>query len=361
MKLSDTDFPREVRERMEQVLLPGDEILWAGIAMPGMKRNLLITEGLSGGVLFLLFSAILCFMMTVGVITWVVSDDTPADKVAALEFMLPFILLSCWLIRIWWKLFFGDKSRYYAVSSRFLLRYENNTLKAALLHDNIIQNLNIGKDGSGDIIIRKPEEKEGLFCLAEADRVAGILRRAAANIPPVPMHPAHRDLTHADEQLPVSVRVRLREVMVPGDRLLWADRPRTWLPGWLRYLLSAFMAVFSLTVCYTLMQGTMPRTSSFILFAVGWGVLIGAFYIQHRENRRFYFLTAQTLGEAYTDRPAEAVPLAGLFLREIQITASGSVRLETSRQTWERMPRIDAVLPLLLHGVEQAGREAGTH
>ena len=29
MKLSDTDFPRCVRERMEQVLLPGDEILWA--------------------------------------------------------------------------------------------------------------------------------------------------------------------------------------------------------------------------------------------------------------------------------------------------------------------------------------------
>ena len=26
MKLSDTDFPREVRERMEQVLLPGDEV-----------------------------------------------------------------------------------------------------------------------------------------------------------------------------------------------------------------------------------------------------------------------------------------------------------------------------------------------
>lgn len=357
MKLIDTDFPREVRERMEQVLLPGDEILWAGNAMPGMKRNLLVTEGLSGGVLFLLFSAILCSMMLVGVITWVLSDDTPADRMAALEFMLPFILLSCWVIRVWWKLFFGNKSRYYAVSSRFLLRYENNTLKAALLHDNIIQNLNISKDGSGDIIIRRPEEKEGLFCLAEADRVAKILQRAAENIPPVPMPPAQRDLTHADEQLPVSVRIRLREAMVPGDRLLWAERPSAWLPEWVRYLLSAFMAVFSLAVCYTLMQGTMPRTSTFILFAMGWGVLIGAFYIQHREKRRFYFLTEQTLGEAYTDRPAESVPLSGLFLREISITASGSIRLETSRQTWERMPRIDAVLPLLLRGMGQAQGE----
>ena len=44
MKLSDTDFPREVRERMEQVLLPGEEILWAGSALPGMKRNLLNIE-----------------------------------------------------------------------------------------------------------------------------------------------------------------------------------------------------------------------------------------------------------------------------------------------------------------------------
>lgn len=361
MKLSDTDFPREVRERMERVLLPGDEILWAGKALHGMKRNLLIVDGMNGGVFFMFFSIGWCSMTVFSVITLLFSDDSPAEKIATLEFMSPFILLSCWFIRIWWKLLFGDKSRYYAVSSRFLLRHENNTLKASPLHDDIIQNLNISKDGSGDIIIREVAEKEGLFCLAEADKVAGILQRAAENIPPVPMPPAHRDLTHADEQLPVSVRMRLRETMVPGDRLLWADRPLAWLPGWLRCLLSVFMAVFSLSVCYTLMQGTMPRTSTFILFAMGWGVLVKAFYIQRRENRRFYFLTEHVLGEAYTNRPAEAVPLAGLFLREIRIAASGSIRLETSRQTWERMPRIDAVLPLLLHGVEQAGREAGTH
>lgn len=356
MKLSDTDFPREVRERMERVLLPGDEILWAGAAMPGMKRNLLVTEGVSGGLFFLLFSAAWCPTTLFCVITALSSDDTPAEKMAALEFMLPFILVSCWFIRIWWKLLFGDKSRYYAVSSRFLLRHENNTLKASPLHDDIIQNLNISKDGSGDIIIREAAEKEGLFCLAEADKVAGILQRAAENIPPVPMPPAHRDLTHADEQLPVSVRMRLRETMVPGDRLLWADRPLAWLPVWLRCLLSVFMAVFSLSVCYTLMQGTMPRTSTFILFAMGWGVLVKAFYIQRRENRRFYFLTEHVLGEAYTNHPAESIPLSGLFLREIRIAASGSIRLETNRQTWERMPRIDAVLPLLLRGLEQARR-----
>ena len=56
MKLSDTDFPREVRERMEQVLLPGDEILWTGTALPGMKRNLLIVDGVNeGGVLYVFF------------------------------------------------------------------------------------------------------------------------------------------------------------------------------------------------------------------------------------------------------------------------------------------------------------------
>lgn len=354
MKLSDTDFPREVRERMEQVLLPGDEILWAGTAMPGLKRNFLVTEGIRDGVFILFVSIILCSKTLVGVILEVLSDDAPADKVGTLGFMLPFILLSCWFIRIWWKLLFGDKTRYYAISTRFLLRYENNTLKAAPLHDDIIQNLNINKDGSGDIVIRKPEEKEGLFCLAEADKVAGILQRAAENIPPVPQPPAHRDLTHADEQLPVSARIRIRETMEAGDRLLWADRPRTWLPGWMRCLLSACMAVFSLAVCYTLIQGTMPRTSTFILFAMGWGVLIGAFYIQRRENRRFYFLTEHALGEAYADRPAERYPLSGLFLREISIQASGSICLETNRQTWERMPRIDAVLPLLLYGVERA-------
>lgn len=356
MKLSDTDLPREVRELMEQVLLPGDEILWAGTAMPGMKRNLLVTDGVSGGVFFLLFSAAWCPTTLFYVITGLSSDDTPAEKMAALEFMLPFILVSCWFIRIWWKLLFGDKSRYYAVSSRFLLRHENNTLKASPLHDDIIQNLNISKDGSGDIIIREAAEKEGLFCLAEADKVAEILQRAAENIPPVPMPPAHRDLTHADEQLPVSVRMRLKETMVPGDKLLWADRPLAWLPGWLRCLLSVFMAVFSLSVCYTLMQGTMPRTSTFILFAMGWGVLVKAFYIQRRENRRFYFLTEHVLGEAYTNHPAESAPLSGLFLREIRIAASGSIRLETNRQTWERMPRINAVLPLLLRGLEQARR-----
>lgn len=356
MKLSDTDLPREVRERMERVLLPGDEILWAGTAMPGMKRNLLVTDGVSGGVFFLLFSAAWCPTTLFYVITALSSDDTPAEKMAALEFMLPFILVSCWFIRIWWKLLFGDKSRYYAVSSRFLLRHENNTLKATPLHDDIIQNLNISKDGSGDIIIREAAEKEGLFCLAEADKVAEILQRAAENIPPVPMPPAHRDLTHADEQLPVSVRMRLKETMVPGDKLLWADRPLAWLPGWLRCLLSVFMAMFSLSVCYTLMQGTMPRTSTFILFAMGWGVLVKAFYIQRRENRRFYFLTEHVLGEAYTNRPAESIPLSGLFLREIRIAASGSIRLETNRQTWERMPRIDAVLPLLLRGLEQTRR-----
>lgn len=353
MKLSDTDFPREVRERMEQVLLPGDEILWAGTAMPGMKRNLLVTDGVSGGVFFLLFSAAWCPTTLFYVITALSSDDTPAEKMAALEFMLPFILVSCWFIRIWWKLLFGDKSRYYAVSSRFLLRHENNTLKAAPLHDDIIQNLNIRKDGSGDIIIREAAEKEGLFCLAEADRVAGILQRAAENIPPVPMPPAHRDLTHADEQLPVSVRMRLRETMVPGDRLLWADRPLAWLPGWLRCLLSVFMAVFSLSVCYTLMQGTMPRTSTFILFSTGWGILMFLFYIRHLENHRFYFLTEQAMGEVYAAHPAELYPLSELFLREITITVSGTIRLKTNRMTWERLNRIDTLLPLLLRGWEK--------
>lgn len=354
MKLSDTDFPREVRERMEKLLLPGDEILWSGKALPGMKRNLLIVDGVNGGVFFTFFSIGWCSVTVFSVITVLFSDDAPADKVETLGFMLPFILLTCWFIRIWWKLFFGDKARYYAISSRFLLRYENNTLKAAPLHDDIIHNLKISKDGSGDIIIRGPVDMEGLFCLADADKAAEILQHAAANIPPVPMPPAHRDLTHADEQLPVSVRVRLRESLVPGDMLLWADRSREWLPGWMRYLISALMAVFSLAGCYTLLQGTMPRTSTFILFAMGWGVLIGAFYIQHCENRRFYFLTEQALGEVYTDRPAESTPLSGLFLREIRIAASGIIRLETSRQTWERMPRIDNVLPLLLHRLEQA-------
>lgn len=114
--------------------------------------------------------------------------------------------------------------------------------------------------------------------------------------------------------------------------------------------------LFSPVACYTLMLGTMPRTSTFILFAVGWGVLIGAFYIQHWENRRFYFLAEQTLGEAYTDRPAESIPLSGLFLREIRITASGSIRLETSRLTLERLKRIDTILPLLLYRLLQAYR-----
>lgn len=360
MKLSDTDFPREVRERMEQVLLPGDEILWAGTAMPGLKRNFLDAEGLSGGVFILLVSIIWCSMTLLGCIAILWTKSVTVDKMGGLMILSPFMLVSCCFIRIWWKLLFGDKARYYAISSRFLLRYEDNTLKAAPLHDDIIQNLKINKDGSGDIIIRRPEEKEGLFCLAEAGRVAGILRRAAENIPPVPLPPAHRDLTHADEQLPVSVRIRIRETMEAGDRLLWADRPRTWLPGWMRYLLSAFMVVFSLAVCYALMQGTMPCTSTFIVFAMGWGVLIRAFYIQRRENRRFYFLTEHALGEAYADRPAECYPLSGLFLREISIEASGGICLETSEQTWERMPRIDAVLPLLLYGVERARREAGT-
>lgn len=354
MKLSDTDFPREVRERMEQVLLPGDEILWAGKALHGMKRNLLIVDGVNGGVFFMFFSIGWCSMTVFSVITLLFSDDSPAEKIATLEFMSPFILLSCWFIRIWWKLLFGDKARYYAVSSRFLLRYENSTLKATLLNDDIIQNLKIRKDGSGDIIIRGHAETEGLFCLTDADRAASILQHAMANIPPAPILPAHRDLMHADEQLPVRVRARLRESMTAGEKLLWADRASAWLPGWVRYLLSAFMAVFTLAIVCTLMQGTMLRTSTFILFAIGWGVMIGLFYIHHRESLRYYFLTEHALGEVYADRAAETYPLSKLFLREIRITASGSIRVETNRLTLERIPRIDSVLPLLLRGLAQA-------
>ncbi len=360
MKLSDTDFPREVRERMEQVLLPGEEILWAGSALPGMKRNFLNIEGVSGLVFFMPFSITWCAMTVFFVITELCSDDSPAEKMATLLMGLPFILITCWFIHIWRKLLFGSKARYYAVSSRFLLRYENNILKATPLNDDIIQNLKIRKDGSGDIILRGHAEKEGLFCLADADRVASLLQYATANIPPAPIIPAHRDLTHADERLPLRVRARLRESMAPGDRLLWADRPSVWLPVWLRYLFSAFMAVFTLAVVCTLVQGMMPRTSTFIMFAMGWGVLIGLFYIHYRESLRYYFLTEQSLGEVSADCPAEFYSLSGLCLREIRITVSGSIRVETNRLTLERLPRIDTVLPLLLCVISEQARSAST-
>lgn len=60
------------------------------------------------------------------------------------------------------------------------------------------------------------------------------------------------------------------------------------------------------------------------------------------------------MGEIYAAHTTELYPLAELSLREITITASGVIHLETNRMTWERMARIDTVLPLLLRGVERA-------
>ena len=356
MKLSDTDFPREVRERMEQVLLPGDEILWAGTSMPGMKRNFLDAEGLSGGVFILFVSITWCSKTLLVVIAILFTQSVTADKMGFLMFWLPFMLVSWWLMRFWQKLLFGDNARYYAVSSRFLLRYEKNTMKAVPLSDDLIQNLNIRKDGSGDIIIRKKEKTEGLFCLAEADKVAGILQRAAENIPPVPIPPARRDLTHADEQLPVRLRARIRQVLARDDRLLWVGCAEAWLPGRGIYLFAAFMAVYTLATGHALLQSQVLQMSTWVLFAIGWGILLFLFYIRHLENRRFYFLTDQAMGEIYATHTTELYPLAELSLREITITASGVIHLETSRMTWERMARIDTVLPLLLRGWEKKHR-----
>ena len=60
MKLSNTDFPREVRERMEQVLLPGDEILWAARPIPGWDSRLHEIGGSCNAPFMLLFTLASC-------------------------------------------------------------------------------------------------------------------------------------------------------------------------------------------------------------------------------------------------------------------------------------------------------------
>ena len=46
--------------------------------------------------------------------------------------------------------------------------------------------------------------------------------------------------------------------------------------------------------------------------------------------------------------------MAELFLKQIRITASGRIHLETNLTVPERIPRIDTMFPLLLRELNQA-------
>ena len=339
MKLSDTDFPREVRERMEQVLLPGDEVLWAARPIPGWDSRLHEIGGSTNAPFMLLFTLVWCgilsvFLYVIGKL--LINGEEPLSLVWTMAmWLLPFVGIAVALIRTWCRAIFRGNTSCYAITHHFLLMDVKNKLQARPIKPDMILKTEIYAQGQGHIFLKSDKERDGMFFLPDVRAAAVILDRAAAEHHPYVAPKRQQIEPGIRDMLPERDRVQLQQHLAEDESLLWiSPEPRDGFPlkSWCFVLL---MLVYTGAMLHDYYHGI--TIAGFV-----WGVyiicllilaVVGLILHLHYFSRKNYrILTNCSLGFFTPGHAPRLTPLSECGFKQITIDSRETGTLETEKQ-----------------------------
>ncbi len=354
MKLSDTDFPREVRERMQQVLLPGDEILWAESTVVSARKRLRNT----GGGCALLFAIIwtsvpLC-------LTWeaLSQNASLADRLgeAAPSFLMA--ALGLFFICAAGSPLFCSSRHYYAVSRYFLLCDQSGVLESFPLTPAwITECTNLTRSGRGDLLIKHHGDKEpriNLLGISSPALLAQILKSHTP--PPVPAPKQRQSIAGMIEHLSTTERGELQQTL--GDEAIrWLGKE------YVRKIGKWFSACFCLLLLWSLLLplSEKPTADNILLLCLGWatwGVCAICLYLCYRYRKNtIYVITNSRVGRFSPGGKAEFFPMETVFLRRIESDSRGILKLELNRLSIQNQIQAQLLLNGLMYALQQAQQQ----
>ncbi len=338
MKLSDTDFPREVRERMEQVLLPGDEILWAARPIPGWDSRLHEIGGSTNAPFMLLFTLAWCaflslFLYIIGKL--LICGEEPLSLAWTIfMFLIPFIAIGVELIRIWYRAIFQGNTCCYAITHHFLLMDVKNKLQVRPIKPDMILHTESYAQGQGNIFLKSDKERDGMFFLPDVRTAAAILNRAAAEHHPFSAPEQHQPAPVIGDLLSVSDKEQLQHHLAADESILRIlPAPHGGFP-WKSLCFILLMLVYTAFILHDYYHGI--SIADFV-----WGVyiicllilsVVGLILCSRYSSRRTYrILTDSSLGLYTPGRAPRLTPLSECSFKQIIIDSRGKGTLETEQ------------------------------
>ncbi len=351
MKLSDTDFPREVRERMQQVLLPGDEILWAESTVVSARKRLRNTGGICA-LLFAIFwtSVPLCR-------TWeaLSQNSSPADRLGAATPLFLMTALGVFFIYATGRPLFRSSRHYYAVSRYFLLCDQSGVLESFPLTPAwIMECTNLTRSGRGDLLIKHHGDEAPKINLSGISSPALLARILKSHTPPpVPAPKQRQSIAGMTEHLSTTERGELQQTL--GDEaILWLGKE------YVRKIGKWFPACFCLLLLWSLLLplSEKPTEESILLLCLGWaawGVCALCLYLCYRRRKNtIYVITDSRVGSFSPGGRAEFFPMETVFLRRIVSDSREILKLELNRFSIQNQLQARHLLPELMYALQQA-------
>ena len=351
MKLSDTDFPREVRERMQQVLLPGDEILWAESTVVSARKRLRNT----GGICALLFAI---FWTSVPLyLTWKALSQNASMVERLVEASPPFLLaaLGLFFICAAGSPLFCSSRHYYAVSRYFLLCDQSGVLESFPLTPAwIMECTNLTRSGRGDLLIKHHGDEAPKINLSGISSPALLARILKSHTPPpVPAPKQRQSIAGMTEHLSTTERAGLQQTL--GDEaILWLGKE------YVRKIGKWFPACFSLLLLWSLLLplNAEPTEENILLLCLGWaawGVTALCLYLRYRRRKNtIYVITDSRVGSFSPGGRAEFFPMETVFLRRIVSDSREILKLELNRLSIQNQIQPRSLLPELMYALQQA-------
>lgn len=360
MKLSDTDFPREIRERMEQVLLPGDEILWAARPINGWDSRLHEIGGSSNAPFMLLFTLAWCgilsvFLYVIGKL--LINGEEPLSLVWTMAmWLLPFTAIGVGLIRIWYRAIFRGNTCCYAITHHFLLMDVKNKLQARPIKPDMILKTESYAQGQGHIFLKSDKERDGMFFLPDVRTAAVILDRAAAEHHPYAVPKRQQTESGIRDMLPERDSVQLQQHLAENESILWiSPEPRSGFP-WKSWCFVLLMLVYTGAMLHDYYHGI--SIAGFV-----WGVyiicllilsVVGFSLCSHYFSRKNYrILTNCSLGLYTPGRAPQLTPLSECSFKQITIDSRGKGTLETEQRSIDFPCSYPGLLPEFFYCREQ--------
>ncbi|MBQ2814263.1 MAG: hypothetical protein IJE66_04565 [Akkermansia sp.] len=352
MKLSDTDFPREVRERMEQVLLPGDEVLWAARPIPGWDSRLHEIGGSSNAPFMLLFTLAWCsgvsvFLYVIGIL--LVKGEEALSLVGTIAlFLLPFVVIAVGLIRIWCRAIFRGNTCCYAITHHFLLMDVKSKLQARPIKSDMILKTEIYAQGQGHLFLKSDKERDGMFFLPDVRTAAVILNRAAAGQHPFAATKRQQTESGIREMLSERDRVQLQQHLAEGENILWiSPAPKGGFP-WKSWCFVLLMLVYTGAMLHDYHHGITIAGFVWVVYIICLLILAvaGLILYSHYFSRRDYrILTNGSLGFFTPGHAPRLTPLSECGFKQIIIDSRGIGTLETETQCIDYPCHYPGLLP----------------
>ena len=345
MKLSDTDFPRCVRERMEQVLLPGDEILWAERTVG--SRFARLRE--DGNLYVLLFGLALETIMCIAFLGEFFSESSDIGNLLIIFLLAVFAFLG-FVEPV--NILFRSSECCMALTRHFFLRDQSGVLEAiALREDWKIRTESSKKKGAQNISFWRVGNTEAdieLFHLSRASQLADALRTYLKEAPLEMMEPKRS--VPLSEQLRPSESEQLRRFVGEED-MLWVGRSR--FRGIGRPLPILFcLSLFGTAIVLLRLADESVDFLPIVCWMV-WGICLLFFIVQKLRYRgRIYFLSRSVMGYS-SPRKSEQHPLETVFLRRILADSHGIRRVELNRFTIQHCTRLPQLLCRLLPALQR--------